>query len=42
MIRAIKNKKAESYIDIVIMILVFAFILVFTMSAVKMAAVSQD
>ena len=42
MIRAIKNKKAESYIDIVIMILVFAFILVFTMSAVKMAAVRQD
>ncbi len=42
MIKALKNKKAEGYIDIAVAVLVIAFILVIVISIWSMVTLKQD
>ena len=42
MLKILKNKKAEGYIDIAVAVLVIAFVLVFVMSIWSMMTIKQD
>ena len=42
MLKTLKNKKAEGYIDVAVAVLVIAFVLVFVMSIWSMMTIKQD
>ena len=42
MIKALKNRKAEGYIDVAIAVLVIVFLLVLALSVFKLVTLKQD